>query len=90
MNELIAIIMEDEDVFNEYHSLLLDLYEDIVIHGLRPDHIDGLHEPGEYINEAAGAVLVKKNVIWLLKKKKILEEGEKLPAQWPITRNNRL
>ena len=80
VNELIAINMEDEDVFNEYHSLLLDLYEDKIIHGLRVDHIDGLREPGEYVNNLRQMFGEDCYIII----EKILEKGETLPALWPI------
>lgn len=80
VNELIAINMEDEDVFNEYHTLLLDLYEDNIIQGLRLDHIDGLREPGEYINHLREVFGEECYVII----EKILEKGEALPALWPI------
>ncbi len=72
--------MEDEDVFNEYHSLLLDLYEENIIHGLRLDHIDGLYEPGEYIN---GLREVFGEECYMVVEK-ILEDGEKLPQHWPL------
>jgi (1->4)-alpha-D-glucan 1-alpha-D-glucosylmutase len=80
VNELIALNMEDEDVFNEYHSLLLDLYENNIIHGLRLDHIDGLHDPAEYIN----SLREKFGKECYMVVEKILEEGEKLPAGWPM------
>ena len=80
VNELIAINMEDEDVFNEYHSLILDLYEDNIIQGLRLDHIDGLREPGEYINNLRAMFGPSCYIII----EKILEKGETLPPLWPI------
>lgn len=80
VNELIAINMDDEDVFNEYHSLILDLYEDDIIQGLRLDHIDGLREPGEYINNLRAMFGPACYIII----EKILEKGESLPALWPI------
>lgn len=80
VNELIAVNMEDEDVFNEYHSLLLDLYEENIIHGLRLDHIDGLHEPGEYINWLRE--LFGEECYMIVEK--ILEQNETLPVHWPL------
>lgn len=80
VNELIAINMDDEDVFNEYHSLLLDLYEEDQIHGLRLDHIDGLRDPGEYINSLREAFGEDCYMIV----EKILEKGESLPLHWPL------
>lgn len=80
VNELIAINMEDEDVFNEYHTLLLDLYEDKIIHGLRVDHIDGLREPGEYVNNLRQMFGEDCYIII----EKILEKNETLPPLWPL------
>lgn len=80
VNELIALNMEDEDVFNEYHSLLLDMYEEKIIHGLRLDHIDGLREPGEYIHNLRAMFGEECYIIV----EKILEKGEALPPIWPI------
>lgn len=80
VNELIAINMDDEDVFNEYHSLLVDLYEEDLIQGLRLDHIDGLREPGEYVRGLRE--LFGEECYMIVEK--ILEKGEALPPLWPM------
>jgi (1->4)-alpha-D-glucan 1-alpha-D-glucosylmutase len=80
VNELIALNIYDEDVFNEYHSLLVDLYEDDIIQGLRLDHIDGLSEPGEYIRGLRE--LFGEECYMIIEK--ILEKDENLPPLWPL------
>jgi (1->4)-alpha-D-glucan 1-alpha-D-glucosylmutase len=80
VNELIAVNIDDEDVFNECHSLLFDLYEENIIHGLRIDHIDGLCEPGEYIN---GLRRLFGEACYMIVEK-ILEKNETLPPLWPL------
>jgi (1->4)-alpha-D-glucan 1-alpha-D-glucosylmutase len=48
INDLVALRMEDETVFEETHALLLRLYGDGMIDGFRVDHVDGLSEPAQY------------------------------------------
>jgi (1->4)-alpha-D-glucan 1-alpha-D-glucosylmutase len=48
INDLGAIRMEDERVFNETHRLVFDLIGRGMVSGLRVDHPDGLHNPKEY------------------------------------------
>lgn len=80
VNELIAVNMASEEVFHEYHHLLQNLYQQKLIHGLRIDHIDGLENPGEYINRLRqllgdGCYIIVE---------KILEQQEQLPASWAV------
>lgn len=80
VNELIALNMSGEEVFHEYHHLLQNLYQQKLIHGLRIDHIDGLQDPGEYLNRLRQLVGDDCYIIV----EKILEHQEQLPASWPI------
>ncbi len=48
INDLGAIRMEEERVFNEAHRLILSLVREGRVTGLRVDHPDGLHNPTEY------------------------------------------
>jgi (1->4)-alpha-D-glucan 1-alpha-D-glucosylmutase len=48
INELAAIRVEQEDVFDATHATLLRLFADGLIDGFRIDHVDGLSEPGAY------------------------------------------
>ena len=48
INELAALRVEDDEVFEAVHATVLRLYADGVIDGLRIDHIDGLSQPEAY------------------------------------------
>jgi (1->4)-alpha-D-glucan 1-alpha-D-glucosylmutase len=77
IDTLIAIRAEDPDVFAATHQVLLRLYHEGLIDGLRVDHPDGLADPGGYLarlSEATGGA-------WVVVEK-ILESAEELPA-WP-------
>jgi (1->4)-alpha-D-glucan 1-alpha-D-glucosylmutase len=49
VNELAAICMENVEVFNQTHRLILQLLNDGQVQGLRIDHPDGLYDPPEYL-----------------------------------------
>ncbi len=80
VNDLICLRMEDEAVFSEYHRFIHTLYQEGIFTGLRIDHIDGLHNPDEYI-ERLRALFGKDCYIIA---EKILESKEKLPANWQL------
>ncbi|GEA80502.1 malto-oligosyltrehalose synthase [Cellulomonas uda] len=74
---LVAVRVEDPDVFYATHRLVLDLLEEGVLDGLRVDHPDGLADPAGYLarlREASGGA-------WVVVEK-ILEGDEELPADW--------
>ena len=75
---LIAIRVEDRDVFEATHALLFELLDAGLIDGLRIDHPDGLANPAGYLrwlDERTGGS-------WVIAEK-ILEGDEQLPADWP-------
>src|SRR5699024_2751188 len=49
VDSLIAVRVEEPDVFEQTHRLLLDLHHRGVIDGFRVDHPDGLADPEEYL-----------------------------------------
>jgi (1->4)-alpha-D-glucan 1-alpha-D-glucosylmutase len=60
INDLAGLRMEDEQVFNATHRLILALIEQGKIQGLRIDHADGLYDPAAYyqrLNQNIAAVL---------------------------------
>ncbi len=79
VNELISLRMDDAEVFEETHSLLARLINAGRIDGLRIDHVDGLYDPGRYLQR-----LRKKFGDIYLVVEKILEFTEELPADWPV------
>ena len=48
INELAALCVEDEQVFEATHALALDLTAAGIVDGLRIDHPDGLRDPAQY------------------------------------------
>jgi (1->4)-alpha-D-glucan 1-alpha-D-glucosylmutase len=48
INDLAALRMEDDRVFDDTHRLALSLLTDEKINGLRIDHPDGLYDPEKY------------------------------------------
>jgi (1->4)-alpha-D-glucan 1-alpha-D-glucosylmutase len=79
INTLIGLRMEDEQVYNETHELILDLLKADHLDGLRIDHPDGLRDPTEYFQRLANA----EGNGWIVVEK-ILEHGEALPKNWPV------
>ena len=74
---LVAIRVEDEEVFEQTHALILELLAEGVIDGLRIDHPDGLADPAGYLarlNERTGGA-------WVVVEK-ILAGDEELPRDW--------
>jgi len=86
VNDLAAIRMEDETVFQESHQLLLRLCREGMARGCRIDHVDGLYDPARYLRrlreltkpepDGPGAPLY-------LVVEKILGKDEPLP-DWPV------
>ncbi|MGC1241804.1 MAG: malto-oligosyltrehalose synthase, partial [Chryseosolibacter sp.] len=80
VNELICLRMEDEKVFDEYHTALHKLYKDKIIQGFRIDHIDGLQDPAKYTQELRKLMGESCYII----AEKILEAKEDMPSHWPL------
>ncbi len=78
VDTLIGVRVEESDVFEQTHRLLLDLHHEGVIEGLRIDHPDGLFDPQGYLHTLAGH-LRPRTPVWA---EKILEEDEHLPPEW--------
>ncbi|GAB3676252.1 malto-oligosyltrehalose synthase [Angustibacter aerolatus] len=77
VDTLAAVRVEDPEVFEATHRLLLDLVADGSLDGLRIDHPDGLADPRGYLDRLADAT----NGSWVVVEK-ILEGHEQLPADW--------
>jgi (1->4)-alpha-D-glucan 1-alpha-D-glucosylmutase len=84
INDLAGLRIELPEVFEHVHSLVFDLMRAGLVAGLRIDHIDGLLEPGEYLERlrrCAGEAGVDD---FYLVVEKILARGESLPTSWPV------
>ena len=75
VDTLVAIRVEEPDVFEATHALLLDLNHRGLVEGFRIDHPDGLADPGGYL-ERLRSRLRPGTAIWV---EKILEGDEVLP-----------
>lgn len=78
ISDLIAVRVEDPDVFDATHATLLRLLRDGTADGLRIDHPDGLADPAGYLRRLDAATGGRWTVV-----EKILTGEERLPADWP-------
>ena len=79
INTLVAVRMEDPEVFAEGTALIADLVMRGDVDGLRIDHIDGLRRPLQYAEHLRA---LTGSDTWLLAEK-ILQRGEE-PPQWAL------
>ncbi|MFL4907776.1 malto-oligosyltrehalose synthase [Streptomyces sp. MMS24-I2-30] len=79
ISELIGVRVEDPEVFEATHAKILQLLREGVVDGLRVDHPDGLADPGGYLRRLHEASGGRWTVV-----EKILADGERLPASWPV------
>ncbi|MFE6288142.1 malto-oligosyltrehalose synthase [Streptomyces sp. NPDC057877] len=79
ISELIGVRVEDPEVFDATHGKILQLLRDGVFDGLRVDHPDGLADPDAYLLRLHEATGGRWTVV-----EKILSDGERLPAAWPV------
>jgi (1->4)-alpha-D-glucan 1-alpha-D-glucosylmutase len=56
INELAAIRMEDPQVFERVHAFVFDLVRRGLVDGFRIDHVDGLYDPGDYLERLQSRV----------------------------------
>ena len=74
---LAGLRVEEPDVFEESHALVVELVRDGVVTGLRVDHPDGLADPKAYLDRLDAHT----GGVWTVVEK-ILEPGETLPDDW--------
>ncbi|MET1028444.1 MAG: alpha-amylase family glycosyl hydrolase, partial [Dongiaceae bacterium] len=90
INELVALQMDRAEVFEATHRLVLALYRDGVIDGVRLDHVDGLADPRSYCRKLrrelkrAGRDRPASEREPYIIVEKILEQTEKMPGDWQI------
>jgi (1->4)-alpha-D-glucan 1-alpha-D-glucosylmutase len=85
VNDLVALHMEDPEVFTQSHALALDWVRSGWVQGFRIDHPDGLLDPFGYTErlarEAFGNGDQRAAPIFV---EKILSPGERLRDEWPV------
>jgi (1->4)-alpha-D-glucan 1-alpha-D-glucosylmutase len=75
---LVGVRVEDDQIFEDCHSLIFDLVDGGLVQGLRIDHVDGLADPAGYL--ARLHARLPGTPVWV---EKILSDGEELP-DWPV------
>ncbi len=80
INSLICLNTHDKEVFMAYHKYLKTLLEQKYFDGIRIDHIDGLADPNQYLEDLRNLAGSETYI----SVEKILEEDEKLPEKWPV------
>lgn len=97
VNDLVAVRVEDQRVFNDTHELIMDLVGRGLVNGLRIDHPDGLYDPAAYFQrlqeEAAKRFdepfrsdygLNDPEMPLYVLIEKILAPFERLPQEWAV------
>jgi (1->4)-alpha-D-glucan 1-alpha-D-glucosylmutase len=80
INDLIALRMEDDEVFATTHELLLRMVQQGRVTGIRLDHVDGLFDPAAYFKRLAAACPRPVHTVI----EKILSAGESLVPGWEV------
>ncbi|GGM87001.1 hypothetical protein GCM10010967_19240 [Dyadobacter beijingensis] len=80
VNGLICLNMQDDAVFEKYHTLIKQLTDEGIFQGIRIDHIDGLYAPTHYLEKLREELGSEAYIV----AEKILGEKEDMPAEWPI------
>ena len=85
INDLAALRMENEAVFESTHRFILDLVIQGKVDGLRIDHPDGLYDPTKYFRQLKEKLTAgHKGQVYVVAEK-ILTGGERLRKDWPIS-----
>ncbi len=80
ITDLVGVRVEEPGVFDDVHRLLFEMIEAGRVDGIRVDHVDGLADPGGYLERLAREA-PRGAPIWI---EKILGPGEVLPERWPV------
>jgi (1->4)-alpha-D-glucan 1-alpha-D-glucosylmutase len=84
INDLVAIRVEEPEVFHAVHELILQLVREKRVSGLRIDHVDGLFDPVDYLGTLRGLVTgAGADPSFLILVEKILDGNERLDPAWP-------
>jgi (1->4)-alpha-D-glucan 1-alpha-D-glucosylmutase len=97
VNDLAALRMENEAVFEATHRLVLELIAQGSVDGLRIDHPDGLYDPAQYFRRLQNAARAaapaagggfdaagRRRLPIYLVVEKITAGFERLPRDWPV------
>jgi (1->4)-alpha-D-glucan 1-alpha-D-glucosylmutase len=84
INGLVALKMDQQKAFDDYHKLTLKLLTDGKVQGIRIDHPDGLYEPYHYFKHLHEALAKTSSISLYMVVEKILEREETIPQKWPV------
>jgi (1->4)-alpha-D-glucan 1-alpha-D-glucosylmutase len=84
VNDLAALRMENDAVFESTHRLVLELLREGKLDGLRIDHPDGLYDPAQYFRKLQAKAREATNRDLYLLVEKITASFERLPSSWPV------
>jgi (1->4)-alpha-D-glucan 1-alpha-D-glucosylmutase len=84
VNDLVALHMEDPEVFTQTHALVLSWRRRGWVDGFRIDHPDGLLDPLGYFQRLAAAAFPEHPSSPPVYVEKILGYEERLRAEWPV------
>jgi len=83
VNDLAGLRVEDAEVLARTHELVFAMIADGRVDGLRIDHVDGLANPGGYVNLLVDRAHALGQPLYLVVEKILLGE-ERLRANWHI------
>ena len=83
VNDLVALHMQDPEVFAQTHALPLEWRRRGWVDGFRIDHPDGLLDPAGYFHRLAEAAFPDRSPP-AIHIEKILGQGERLRPEWPV------
>lgn len=88
-NDLAAICVENEAVFEATHRLILRFMAEDKVDGLRVDHPDGLFDPAQYFQRLRRSIAdatktPEDRESHYVVIEKILTGAERLPREWPV------
>lgn len=90
INSLASMRVEQEDVFETMHQLILKYLKRGWVTGLRIDHVDGLFDPQRYFERLQNAISTElhdnpiRGKDFYIIVEKILGEHEHLRSDWPV------
>lgn len=87
INDLAALRMENDDVFDATHRFILKLVAEKKVDGVRVDHPDGLYDPAKYLHQLCDKLAARveegqKSPYIVVEK--ILTGKERLRPDWPV------
>lgn len=80
INSLVAVRVEDPDVFEATHFRIRALSRQAAVAGVRVDHVDGLTDPLQYLHRLKSHISDEQAILV----EKILGEEESLAPSWPV------